>query len=98
MLSSGVVMPEMGWTPLVGFFGVPSMEEKNAVAYWPPTLAEKARSKAYLTSLEVISRLTGGANFTPLRIFTVICLLSAVISGAASARSGTCSAWPGLKP
>ncbi len=48
-----------------------------------------ARSNAYLTSLEVTSRFTGGENFTPERSFTVIFLLSAEISGSPSARSGT---------
>ena len=49
----------------------------------------KARSNAYLTSLEVTSRSTGGENFTPERSFTVIVLLSSEICGSPSARSGT---------
>jgi hypothetical protein len=43
---------------------------------------------AYLTSAVVTSRLTGGENFTPERIFTVTVLPSAEMSGALSARSG----------
>ena len=48
-----------------------------------------ARSNAYLTSLEVTSRLTGGEKRTPGRSFTVIVLLSWEICGSSSARSGT---------
>ena len=48
-----------------------------------------ARSNAYLMSLVVTSRLTGGENFTPERIFTVMVLLSSEICGSPSARSGT---------
>src|SRR3954454_24402302 len=93
--SSGVVMPEIDLKE-PGFFGAPTMSVKYVV-YSLATLAVKARSKAYLTSLEVTSRLTGGPNFTPLRIMTVIVLLSDEICGSPSARSGTgFSASPGL--
>ena len=90
-------MPEIGFTPFVGADGAPSIELKYE-AYWPPTLAEKNRSKAYLTSLLVTARLTGGLNFTPGLILTVIVLRSLEISGFAAARSGTGSvALSGLK-
>src|SRR3954462_15914985 len=81
-------MPEMGLKPVVGCDGAPTMELKYD-GYWPPTLIEKKRSKAYLTSFEVTSRFTGGLNFTPLRILTVIVLRSCEISGLLAARSGT---------
>src|SRR3954453_408256 len=55
--SSGVVMPEIGLTPLVGFVGAPAVGWKEP-GYWPPTLIEKKRSIAYLTSFDVTSRLT----------------------------------------
>src|SRR3954465_1630870 len=80
-------MPEISLY-LPGLVGAPSMAAKY-VAYWPPTFSEKKRSMAYLTSLEVTSRFTGGENFTPLRILTVTVFLSAEISGSPSARSGT---------
>jgi hypothetical protein len=52
-----------------------------------------------LTSAEVTSRLTGGENFTPLRIFTVIVFPSSEISGSVSARSGDAFVVSsGLKP
>jgi hypothetical protein len=54
-----------------------------------PTFAVKARSIAYLTSLETTSRLTGFENITPFLIFTVTVLPSSEISGSPSARSGT---------
>jgi hypothetical protein len=44
---------------------------------------------AYLTSAEVTSRLTGGENFTPLRMWTVIVLSPLEIFGGPEARSGT---------
>jgi len=47
------------------------------------------RSIAYLTSLDVTSRLTGGLNFTPGLIFTVSVFPSFAISGGPSARSGS---------
>src|SRR5919197_1562902 len=46
--SSGVVMPEIDLTPFVGADGAPTIELKYD-GYWPPTLIEKNRSKAYLT-------------------------------------------------
>jgi hypothetical protein len=68
------------------------------VAYWPPTFAEKNRSKAYLTSLDVTSRFTGGLNFTPGLILTVTFLRSSEICALSAARSGTGSfALSGLK-
>src|SRR3954467_9863683 len=81
-------MPEIGFTPLVGVFGGPSIEVKYDV-YWPPTLAEKNRSRAYLTSFEVTARFTGGLNFTPVLSLTGIVLRSWEISGLLAARSGT---------
>src|SRR3954451_3908879 len=86
--SAGVVMPEIGLTPVVGFDGAPTIELKYD-GYWPPTLIEKKRSKAYLTSFEVTSRFTGGLNFTPFLMWTVIVLRSWEISGLLAARSGT---------
>src|SRR5919197_6406355 len=62
--SSGVSMPEMDLTPLVGDEGAPTIELKYE-AYWPPTLTEKNRSNAYLTPWLVTSRRTGGRNLTP---------------------------------
>jgi len=59
-------------------------------------LAEKNRSKAYLTSFDVTARLTGGLNLTFGLILTVIVLRSLEISGLAAARSGTGAVWPGL--
>ncbi len=50
---------------------------------------ENARSKAYLMSLVVTSRLTGGAYLMPFLMWTVIVLLSDEISGSPSAMSGT---------
>src|SRR3954454_16059582 len=92
---SGVSMPLIGlYEP--GFLGAPTMSVKY-VPYWPPTFSVKKRSKAYLTSLEVTSRLTGGENFTPERSLTVTVLLSEEICGGPSARSGTGSLEPGLK-
>src|SRR4051794_41878994 len=81
-------MPEIGLTPVVGFDGAPTMELKYD-GYWPPTLIEKNRSNAYLTSLEVTSRFTGGLNFTPFLMWTVIVLRSCGISGVLSSKSGT---------
>src|SRR3954471_14723136 len=81
-------MPEIGLTPLVGFVGAPTIGWKEP-GDWPPTLIEKKRSIAYLTSFDVTSRLTGGPNFTPLRILTVTVFLSPEICGSLSARSGT---------
>ena len=52
-------------------------------------MLKKPRSIAYLTSLDVTSRLTGGENLTPLRIFTVTVLPSSDTCGSAVARSGT---------
>jgi hypothetical protein len=52
------------------------------------TLEVNARSKAYLTSLDVTARLTGGANLMPGRSLTVIVRRSAETCGAAAARSG----------
>jgi len=95
--SSGVWMPEIGLTPLVGVFGAPSIELKYEV-YWPPTFAEKNRSRAYLTSFEVTARFTGGLNLTPCLILTVMVFRSSEICGLPSARSGTGSvALSGLK-
>jgi hypothetical protein len=68
------------------------------VPYWPPTFSEKKRSMAYLTSLEVTARFTGGPNFTFGLIFTVTDLASSAICGSPSARSGTGCSSPGLKP
>ena len=50
---------------------------------------------AYLTSFDVTSRSTGGANLTPLRSLTVTVFLSPEISGSLSARSGLGSVSPG---
>ena len=50
---------------------------------------ENARSMAYLMSLVLTSRFTGGAYLTPFLMLTVIVLLSDEISGSPSARSGT---------
>src|SRR4051812_38610727 len=94
--SSGVVMPEMAFAPFVGASGVPAIELKYE-PYWPPTFAEKKRSKAYLTSFEVTSRLTGGLNFTPGFILTVTVLRSFESCGLSTARSGVGSVCPGLK-
>ena len=47
------------------------------------------RWSPYATSSEVTSRLTGGLNFTPVRILTVTVLPSSEISGGPSARSGS---------
>jgi hypothetical protein len=61
------------------------------------TVLKNARSIPYLTSADVISRLTGGENFTPVRSFTVTVLLSGETSGSEAARSGTgCVGSPGL--
>src|SRR3954452_13818907 len=95
VLSSGVVMPEIDLKE-PGFFGAPTMSVKYVV-YSLATLAVKARSKAYLMSFEVTTRLTGGENFTPSLIFTVMVLLSDEICGGPSARSGWGSLDPGLK-
>ena len=93
--SSGVVTPEIDLTPFVGVEGTPSRELKYD-GYWPLTLAEKNRSKAYLTSYDVTARLTGGLNLTFGLILTVIVLRSLEISGLLAARSGTGTACPGL--
>src|SRR4051812_30921300 len=95
VFGSGQVIPEIGLR-LPGLDGTPWMSVKYVV-YSLATLAVKARSKEYLTSLQVTSRFTGGENFTPWRIFTVIVLLSDEISGGPSARSGCGSLEPGLK-
>src|SRR3954470_23837543 len=92
---SGQVMPEIGFSE-PGFLGAPTMSVKYVV-YSLATLAVKARSKAYLTSLHWAARFTGGENFTPSLILTVIVLLSDEICGGPSARSGTGSLDPGLK-
>src|SRR4051794_39508363 len=93
--SSGVVMPEIDLKE-PGLVGAPTMSVKYVV-YSLATFAVNARSKAYLTSLEVTSRLTGGENFTPVRSLTVIVLLSLEICGMDAARSATgCSASSGL--
>ncbi len=61
-------------------------------------MLKNPRSIAYLTSLDVTSRFTGGLNFTPLRILTVMVLRSCEIWGLLAARSGTGSlALSGLK-
>src|SRR3954470_13495596 len=86
--SSGVSMPEIGLTPVVGLAGAPLMTA-NEPGYWPPTLTEKKRSIAYLTSLEVTARLTGGAYLTPWRILTVTVFLSSETWASSAARSGT---------
>jgi hypothetical protein len=52
------------------------------------TLVAKPRSIAYLTSPEVTSRLTGGLNRTPRRMWTVTVLPSFDTCGIAAARSG----------
>src|SRR3954470_11326537 len=80
-------MPEIGLTPLVGVFGAPSIEVKYDV-YWPPTLAEKNRSRAYFTSAEVTARFTGGLNFTPCLILTVTVFPPSEICAGPAARSG----------
>src|SRR4051812_43491754 len=85
--SSGVLMPEIGLTPFVEDFGAPWIELKY-VAYWPPTLVEKNRSKAYLTSFDVTAWFTGGLNFTPGLIFTVTVFRSSESWGLSAARSG----------
>src|SRR4051812_28268486 len=95
VLGSGQVMPEIDLNE-PGFFGAPAMSVKYVV-YSLATLAVKARSNAYLTSSQFASRLTGGENFTPFLILTVIVLLSEAISGGPSARSGCGSLEPGLK-
>ena len=87
----------MSLTPLPGDDGVPSIALKYD-GYWPPTFTEKKRSKAYLTSFEVTARFTGGLNFTPGLIFTVIVFRSSEICGLSAARSGTGSVWSGRKP
>jgi hypothetical protein len=60
------------------------------------TVRKNPRSIAYLTSAEVISRFTGGENFTPERSFTVTVFASADTSGAPVARSGTIVPLSGL--
>src|SRR3954454_10055375 len=95
--SSGVVMPEIDLTPLVGSFGTPWIELKD-VPYWPPTFTEKKRSKAYLMSFDVTARLTGGANLMPGLILTVMVFRSSEICGFSAATSGIGSLEPGLKP
>src|SRR4051812_27956456 len=92
--SSGVSRPAM-LLNLPGFLGAPTMSVKYVV-YWLATFCVNARSNAYLTSLDVTSRLTGGENFTPLRSFTVTVLRSEEISGSDSARSGVGSCSSGL--
>src|SRR3954453_22596482 len=94
VFGSGQVMPEIGLNE-PGFLGAPVMSVKYVV-YSLATFAVNARSKAYLTSLQDTARLTGGENFTPLRILTVIVLLSEDSCGGPSARSGTGSLEPGL--
>src|SRR3954469_21840895 len=47
VVSAGVVMPEIDLAPVDGFVGAPTIELKYD-GYWPPTLIEKKRSKAYL--------------------------------------------------
>ena len=79
--SSGVVMPEISsalpsWNSLT-----PSMSLMKAPTYGPLTFLVNARSIAYLTSLVVTSRFTGGLNFTPVRILIVSDLPSSAISG-----------------
>ena len=56
-----------------------------------------ARSIAYLTSFAVISRLTGGANLTPFRSFTVTVFLSSEISRLALGEVGHGLSSSGLK-
>src|SRR3954447_23359570 len=92
--SSGVWIPGIGFNG-PGFFGAPTMSAKYVV-YSLLTLEVNARSKAYLTSREVTSRLTGGEKRTPLRSLTVIVLASAETSGGPAARSGTSCVEPGL--
>jgi hypothetical protein len=86
-------MPETSLMP-PGFSGAPSMKLKYVV-YWFGTFLENARSKAYLTSLAWISRLTGGPNFTPFFSVTVTVFLSSETSASPSARSGFASVSPG---
>src|SRR3954470_20445053 len=74
---SGVVRPEIVLNE-PGLEGAPTMSAKYVV-YWPPTFSVKARSIAYLTSFDVTARLTGGENFTPLRILTVTVFASSEI-------------------
>src|SRR3954466_4508336 len=81
-------MPEIDLTPVDGFVGAPTIELKYD-GYWPPTLSEKKRSNAYLTSFDVTSRFTGGLNLTPFLILTVMVLRSCEICGLLAARSGT---------
>src|SRR3954449_975301 len=95
VLSSGVCRPEISLKD-PGFVGAPTMSVKYVV-YWPPTFSVNARSMAYLTSLDVTARLTGGENFTPLRSLTVMVFASSETCGGPSARSGTGSFCPGLK-
>ncbi len=66
------------------------------VVYWFGTFLVNARSKAYLTSLAWISRLTGGPNLTPFLSVTVTDFLSSEISGLPSARPGSASPIGGL--
>ena len=58
------------------------------MAYGEGTCVLNARSKAYLMSFEVISRLTGGENLMPFLSLTVIVFWSAEICGSPSAMSG----------
>src|SRR4051794_4892305 len=83
---SGVVIPEIARTPRVWRDGAPLMPVKYP-GYWPPTLTEKNRSTAYLTSAEVTSRLTGGAYRIPGLIATVTVFWSGETCGGAAARS-----------
>ena len=53
------------------------------------TVGLNPRSMAYLTSLEVTARLTGGLNLTFGLILIVTVLLSAEIWGSPAAMSGT---------
>ena len=69
------------------------------VAVYPfATPGMMLRSIAYLTSLDVTSRFTGGLNFTPLLRWKVTVLLSDETSGGPSARSGDGCVSAGCQP
>src|SRR3954453_2591236 len=70
VLLSGVVMPLLSVVPGFASTLAPMMSPKEAPAWPLATVLKKPRSTAYLTSLDVTSRLTGAENFTPLRILT----------------------------
>src|SRR4051794_30295522 len=92
--SSGVWMPLMSGATVGSFLTAawaslkPSSAPRYTEVYPFATPGKMLRSIAYLTSLDVTSRFTGGLNLIPLCRWKVIVLSSDDTSGAPSARSG----------